>query len=218
MRSRTRGLQEGTKILFMKRKCVVLILSLISLFLLAHPAHTCVGRLIIVAIGKSTDQAIVGHMLATLIHERTGTTVNLVQAGDVKSCHETVIGGEANIYVNYIGVAWVGTGGSGRVDDPQKVYTLVSRDYLEKYGMVWLKPFGFEGPLTSGERAKKDHASLAVPITTRDVLKRFPVLDRVINKLAGRIDNDTIEKLRNKAEKQEMAKVVREFLKAEKLI
>ena len=202
----------------MKKSSLFLVLSLVFCLALPNPVHTCVGRLLIVAVSDSTDQVIMGQMLSVLINERTGTTIEIVQPGDVDRCHETVLNGKANIYISYIGMGQAGTGGSGEVEDSQKVYTLVSRDYLERYGMVWLRPLGFQGPLTSGARAEKDHASLAVPITTKDVLKRFPVLDRVINKLAGRIDNDTIEKLRNKAEKQDLEKIVREFLKAEKLI
>jgi glycine betaine/choline ABC-type transport system substrate-binding protein len=43
-------------------------------------------------------------------------------------------------------------------------------------------------------------------------------LDRLINKLGGRIDNNTIEELRKKTEEQDVETVVREFLKTQKLI
>jgi len=85
--------------------------------------------------------------------------------------------------------------------------------------MVWLKPFGFKGPLTiKGDSNKKGSGSLAAPVTTKDVLRKFPVLDRLINKLGGRVDNSIMEELKRKAEGQEVKEVVREFLKAHKLI
>jgi len=157
-------------------------------------------------------------MLSVLINERTGTTVNIVQPGDLKRCHETVLKGKADIYINYIGMRRASTGGSTKVDDPQKVYTLVRQRYMEEFGMIWLKPFGFEGPLILEAGGKKDGATLAAPVTTKDVLRRFPVLDRLINKLGGRIDNNTMDELRKKTENEDIKEAVREFLKTQRLI
>ena len=103
-------------------------------------------------------------------------------------------------------------------DDPQKVYTLVSQGYMEKFGMVWLKPFGFNGPLTETACGGKEVGSLAAPIATKDVLRKFPVLDRVINKLGGSVDNDRLEELRKKTENQNVREAVRAFLKSQKMI
>ena len=204
--------------LSMKIKSLVLILMLGFFVGLPNPVHTCVGRLLIIAISDSADQDIMAQMLSILINERTGTTVEIVRPGDVKRCHEAVLNGKANIYVNYIGIGMAKTAGSREVDDPQKVYTLLSQSYKEKFGMIWLKPFGFQGPLTLGADGKNNGPTLAAPVTTKDVLKKFPVLDRLINKLGGRIDNNTIDELRKKAEKQDVEKVVKEFLKAQRLI
>jgi glycine betaine/choline ABC-type transport system substrate-binding protein len=202
----------------MKRKSFVVFLCFIWLNLLSNPVHCCVGRLLIVAVTDSPDQVIMGEMLSVLINQRTGTTVEIVTVGDVESCHETVLNGKANIYINYIGMGRANTAGSGKADDPQKVYTLVSQSYKEKFGMIWLKPFGFEGPLTGEAGGKEGCATLAAPVTTKDVLKKFPVLDRLINKLGGRIDSNTLNELREKTEKQDVEKVVKEFLKAQRLI
>jgi glycine betaine/choline ABC-type transport system substrate-binding protein len=59
---------------------------------------------------------------------------------------------------------------------------------------------------------------LAAPVTTKDVLRRFPVLDRLINKLGGRIDNNTMDELRKKTENEDIKEAVREFLKTQNLI
>ena len=188
-------------------------------FVLAvNPLHSCVGRLLIIAVSNSPDQIIMGQMLSVLINERTGTTVNITQPGDLKACHETVLKGKACIYISYIGVAQVDMEGSDVVNDPQESYTLVSQSYLERFDMVWLKPFGFQGPLTNEAHSKKDRGTLAAPIATKDTLRKFPVLDRVINKLGNRVDNNVIEELRKKTENQDVKKVVREFLKAQNLI
>jgi osmoprotectant transport system substrate-binding protein len=200
-----------------KRNRLFLLLGLIAPLVLANPGQSCVGRSLTLAITNSQDQVIMGHMLSVLINERTGTTVNIVELGDVSTCHETVLEGKADIYISYIGKGLETTEGSTPAGDSQKIYILVSQRYLEKFRMVWLKPFGFRGPLTQGANAKAV-GSLAAPIVTKDVLKRFPVLDRVINKLGGIVDNDTLEDLRQKAENQNVRETVRAFLKTKNMI
>ena len=198
------------------KKYFIIISGLILLHLLATPLLACKGRVLNLAVGDSIDQAIMGKMLSILINERTGTTVEIVQPGDMQANHEAVLQGKANIYINYVGMAGAGTEGPNALDDPQKAYILASRSYMEKFGMVWLKPFGFQGPMAapSGELDR----TLAAPITTKEVIKKFPILDRLINKLAGRVDNKTLEELRKKSENQDVEITVREFLTSHKLI
>ena len=202
----------------MKRNSFALVLGLLFCLLLPNSVHTCVGRLLIVAVSNSTDQVIMGQMLSVLINERTGTTVNIVETGNLDTCHKAVLEGKADIYINYIGVGRARTGMSDKVHDPQEVYTLVRQGYMEKFGMVWLKPFGFGGPLTSEENFERGRPTLAAPVATKDVLRRFPVLDRLINKLGGRIDNNTMDELKKDTESQDIKEAVKGFLKTNKLI
>jgi glycine betaine/choline ABC-type transport system substrate-binding protein len=202
-----------------KRVPFVLIVSLMFFLLLASPLHSCVGRLLVVAVNSTQDQLIMGRMLSVLINERTGTTVDILQPGDLKKCHEAVLKGDADIYVNYLGDGLVLAGASKESDDPQEAYTLVSQSFLEKFDMVWLKPFGFQGPVASeANPGNREGGTLAAPVTTKDVLRRFPVLDRLINKLGGKVDNGTMGDLLKKIEDQEVQEVVTGFLKAQSLI
>lgn len=200
------------------KKYLILIAGLIFFHLLATPLFACKGRVLVVAVGDSIDQVIMGKMLSILINERTGTTVEIAQPGDIQASHEAVLQGKANIYINYVGMAGAGTEGPNALSEPQKAYILVSRSYMEKYGMVWLKPFGFQGPLPQAAPSGIVDTSLAVPVTTKDVIKKFPILDRLINKLAGQVDNKTLEELREKSENQDVEITVREFLTSHKLI
>ena len=201
-----------------RKKYFILISGLILLHLLATPLLACKDRLLVVAVGDSIDQVIMGQMLSILINERTGTTVEIVQPGDIQANHEAVLQGKANIYINYVGMAGAGTEGSNALEDPQKAYILARRSYMEEFGMVWLKPFGFQGPLTQAAPSGKVDRTLAAPVTTKDVIKKFPILDRLINKLAGQVNNKTLEELRKKSENQDVEITVREFLTSHKLI
>ena len=115
-------------------------------------------------------------------------------------------------------MAQAGTEGSNAQDDPQKAYILASRYYMQKFDMVWLKPFGFQGPLTQAAPPGKVDRTLAAPVTTKEVIKKFPILDRLINKLGGRVDNKALEQLREKSENQDVETTVSEFLKSQNLI
>jgi glycine betaine/choline ABC-type transport system substrate-binding protein len=115
-------------------------------------------------------------------------------------------------------MAGAGTEGSNALDEPQKAYILVRQSYMEEFGMVWLKPFGFQGPLTQAALSGKVDRTMAAPVTTKDIIKKFPILDRLINKLAGRVDNKTLEELRKKSENQDVEITVREFLTSHNLI
>ena len=203
----------------MKRKKYFIIISgLILLHLLATPLLACKGRLLVVAVGDSIDQVIMGKMLSILINERTGTKVEILQPGDIQASHEAVLQGKANIYINYVGMAEAGTEGSNALENPQKAYILVRRSYMEEFGMVWLKPFGFQGPLSQAAPSGEVDRTLAAPVTTKDVIKKFPILDRLINKLAGQVNNKTLEELREKSENQDVEITVREFLTSTNLI
>lgn len=200
------------------KKYFIIISGLLIFHLLVSPVLACKDRLLILAVGDSIDQVIMGKMLSILINERTGTTVEIVQTGDMQANHEAVLQGKANIYINYVGMAGDGTEGSNALDDPQKAYILASRSYMEKFGMVWLKPFGFQGPLPQAAPSGEVDRTMAAPVTTKDVIKKFPILDRLINKLAGQVDNKTLEELREKSENQDVEITVREFLTSHKLI
>ena len=201
-----------------RKKYFIIIAGLILIHLLATPLLACKGRVLHLAVGNSVDQAIMGQMMSILINERTGTTVEIVQMEDTKAAHEAVLHGLAEIYINYVGMAQAGTEGPNALDEPQKAYILASRSYNREFGMIWLKPFGFQGPMAQAASSGEVDRSLAAPITTKEVIKKFPILDRLINKLAGRVDNKTLEELRGKSENQDVEITVREFLTSHKLI
>jgi osmoprotectant transport system substrate-binding protein len=200
------------------KKYFIIISGIILLHLLATPLLACKGRVLNLAVGNSVDQTIMAQMLSVLINERTGTTVEIVQLEDTEAAHEAVLHGLAEIYINYIGMAHSDTEGPNAVDEPQKAYILASRSYNEKYDMIWLRPFGFKGPMAQEAPSEKIDRTMAAPITTKEVVKKFPILDRLINKLAGKVDNKTLEELREKSENQDIEITVREFLTSKKMI
>ena len=199
----------------MKQKITLLFAGcMILLYAFALPAQSCVGRILTLSIDDTVEQKVIGQLLATYITERTGTTVNLTTVLDVKASEDLIVACKADIFLNYINVGMAGMEDADTAAGTQESYSLVKQYYLEKNNMVWLKPLGYKGPLQNAAGS----TSLAVPVTTKDVLDRFPVLDRVINKLSGRVDDRTMQQLMQKAETDGVEVAVKGFLKAQNLI
>jgi glycine betaine/choline ABC-type transport system substrate-binding protein len=197
------------KITFILASCIILV------FAFALPSQSCVGRILTVSVNDSIEQKLMGQLLATYITERTGTTVNMTTALDVTTSEKQIKECKADIFINYLNAGLAGIKDADASGNAQEAYGLVKQYYNDKFEMVWLKPLGYKGPLAVQDEKSR---SLAIPVTTREVLNRFPVLDRVINKLGGRIDEGTLQQLIQQAESKEILEVVKEFLKGQNLI
>lgn len=203
----------------MKQKTTfILACCIILLHAFVVPGQSCVGRILTVSVNDTIEQKVMGQLLATYITERTGTTVNMTTALDVKISEEQIKQCKADIFINYLNIGLAGMEGADTSGNTQETYALVKQYYIDKFEMVWLKPLGYKGPVTNDPQKEDTNLSLAVPITTREVLNRFPVLDRVINKLGGRIDEQTLQQLIKKTETSEISVVVKDFLKDQNLI
>jgi len=200
------------------RTTLILAGCIIILQVLALPSWSCVGRILTISVNDTLEQKVVGRLLATYITERTGTTVNMITGLDIKASEEQIKQCKADIFINYlhVGLSTMEQDDSGK--NAQETYGLVKHYYGEKFNMVWLKPLGYKGPLLKDTEKAAENASLAIPVTTRDVLNRFPVLDRVINKLGGRLDKNTLQQLILETETKDVAVVVKDFLKNQNLI
>ena len=201
-----------------RTKLTILVWAVVLTLAFAGSAKCCVGRVLTVAVTNSPDQLIMGKVLSLLINERTGTTVELLKTTDLKASQDTVLNEKANMFINYIGFGMQVSGNGTETVDSQRAYTLVRQHYLDNFQMVWLKPFGYQGPVSLEIPTNPAVTSMAAPVTTKEVLRKFPVLDRVINKLAGKINDKILADLTEKSKTQDVEDVARDFLKSQKLI
>lgn len=181
--------------------------SVLLTALAASPAQSCVGRILNLTIDGTPEQKAVGQLMATYINERTGTTVNLVEKP--QSADGTCA---TDVCIQYLKPALASIGGE-QPQDEQEGYAKGKEFYLENKSVVWLKPFAFKGPL-----ANQADASIAVPVSPRDALGKFPVLDRVINKLSGMVSDSLVQEMIQKSQGADPAAAAKELLKAQKLI
>lgn len=77
-------------------------------------------------------------MMASLM-ENNGCKV--VGLGDTVICHEAIVRGDFNVYVEYTGAALTAILEREVIGDPEQTYQAVKKDYEEKFKLTWLKPF-----------------------------------------------------------------------------
>ncbi len=180
---------------------------------LAVPAAACVGKTLVIGSTGGVQQELLANMLAQLITERTGTSVKLVAHKSSPDAHQALLKDDLDIYVEYTGVGQLTILGGEPVQNSADLYQSVKKRYNEELNLIWLKPLGFEGKVQG-----IDIPVQAAPVARKDTLKKFPALARLINKLGGKIDADTIARLEVEANQQGAKVVARNFLKQNRLI
>ena len=190
---------------------VVLFLTAILVF--AAPSLACVGKTLVVGSTGGLQQELLANMLAQLITERTGTSVKLRVFNSSSETHQALLKDDVDMYVEYTGVGQLEILGAAPLTDASDLYQQVKKRYNEELNLVWLKPLGFQA-----QKAGIDIPTEAAPVVRKDVLKKFPALPRLINKLGGKINAETIARLESDAGEKGAKQVARHFLKQNRLI
>jgi glycine betaine/choline ABC-type transport system substrate-binding protein len=192
-----------------------LIISTILLTVVfAAPALTCTGKTVTIARTANLQQEILAQMLVILIDARTGTTVEEKIYPTAVEAHAAVLGHDADISIEYTGIIRVKTLGKEKIEDAAKLYAAVKEEYDKDLNLLTLPPLGF----SNRTLAPKGDAGQGVFILRRDTWTKFPALDKLIAKLSGKIDDAAMQKLEERAGKEDLRMVVREFLRANRLL
>jgi osmoprotectant transport system substrate-binding protein len=97
----------------------------------------------------------------------------------------------------------------------------VRSEYEQRFNLIWLEPWGMTGhsaQIAAAAPAASGAPGLVAPVIRKDTLKKFPALSRLVNKLAGVIDDATLAKLVQESEKRPAREVTKQFLKEKRLI
>jgi osmoprotectant transport system permease protein len=99
---------------------------------------------VIVGTKNFTEQIILGEMMAQVIERRTDLeVVRRFDLGGTMICHGALMKGEIDLYAEYTGTALTAILGEAVERHPDQVYDIVSYAYENRFGLVWLQPFGF---------------------------------------------------------------------------
>ncbi|WP_304328576.1 glycine betaine ABC transporter substrate-binding protein [Candidatus Culexarchaeum yellowstonense] len=105
-------------------------------------------EVITITIGSKrfTEQYILGHMVAELIERNTPyKVIRKVGLGGTAVCHEALLKGDIQIYVEYTGTGFMTilkmnwTAGTS----PDQIYETVKNEYQKRWNIIWLPTLGF---------------------------------------------------------------------------
>ncbi len=113
--------------------------------LLALALSGCARRdRIVVAAKNFTESDLLAEIVAQQIERRTALPVERrFHLGGTFVCHQAIIAGQIDLYVEYTGTAFTAILKQPRVADPDSVYRYVSAAYARDFKLRWTAPFGF---------------------------------------------------------------------------
>lgn len=177
-------------------------------------AGACVGKSLVVGAMDNSQQQVLAQMLSILISERTGTSVKVVPVDGHSQAHEALLRADLDMYIEYTGVGQVVLLKDEPIADSKTLFDAVKGRYNRELNLVWMQPFGF----SEAEIAPEGTVADAAPVVRKDTLKKFPALARLINKLGGAIDAETMESLEKECVDGNSREVARSFLKKNRFI
>ena len=68
--------------------------------------------------------------------------------GGTLICHEALKRGEIDLYAEYTGTGLMAILNREVISNADRAYNLIAKFYREKFGLIWLKPFGFNNTYT----------------------------------------------------------------------
>ena len=202
----------------MKRAFRYLASLILASLLIAGPSvqtvHACVGKSLVIGAMDGSQQQVLAQMLSILISERTGTSVKVVPVAGRAEAHDALLRADLDMYIEYTGVGQVLLLKDEPIADSEALFDAVKSRYNRELNLVWMQPFGFSELAMAPEGTVAD----AAPVVRKDTLKKFPALARLINKLGGAIDAETIRSLEKECADGNSREVARNFLKKNRFI
>ena len=181
------------------------------------PARACVGRTLLVGHFDAPDQVMVANILAVFIDERTGTTVKLSRFGSREEAFEAVRQDRVSIYADYSAVLLARFAGERPGPDAEKNVARLKEVLNRKYNVVWLETVGYDRYFSETAKGGEKPGQAGVMLC-KDALSKFPALPKLLGKLRGVLDNETMASLLRESERSDPKAVARRFLKSRKLI
>ena len=196
-------------------RIIILLLAVIGMALPSFSAHACVGRKLVLGSVEADRPGMVNRILSILIHERTGTTVEVKFFPDRTKLLAAVKKNKVDLYVDYVDSAIDRLKVEVSSQEVDERFKAVKRRFEEELNLIWLKPMGYSGIDPDGRSIGQ-----ASTVVHKDTLKKFPALPRLLEKIGTRVvlDDGRLDSLVNKARSEKPAKVARNYLKEVKLI
>ncbi|MBL4953955.1 ABC transporter permease subunit [Neobacillus sp. YIM B02564] len=152
-----------------------LIISFAAIILIAAGCITLFSKAkaedkIVIGSKNYNEQIILGNIVADLIEDKTDLQVERkLNLGGSQVTFSAINKGDIDAYVEYTGTAYVSILNQNTMNNPEKVYDYVSKQFQQKYGIKWLKPLGFNN--TYAMAVRQDTAQKYRLATVSDLAK-----------------------------------------------
>ncbi len=127
--------------------------------LLACGIVTCSpGEAVVVGSKNFTESVMLGEIIAQELEHRRIPVVRKLNLGGSFVCHQAMLAGDLDVYVEYTGTAYSAILGLPEERDPQRVRAVVDSVYAARWDLEWTEPLGFENTfamLIRGETARR---------------------------------------------------------------
>jgi osmoprotectant transport system permease protein len=125
---------------------------------------------IVIGSKEFTEQEILGQIMAILIECNSSIEViRKLNLGSTMICFTALEAGDLDHYAEYTGTGLVNILKERVINNPDKAYQKVKREFRRRYNLIWLKPFGFNNTYTLTMR--KGHAERLKIKTVSDLAK-----------------------------------------------
>jgi glycine betaine/choline ABC-type transport system substrate-binding protein len=113
---------------------------------------------VVVGSKNFSEQVILGEMLAQLLEARNVPVERKLNLGGTFICHQALLAGDLDVYVEYTGTALTAILKETVSHDADDVYQRVRDAYRKDLGLAWTEPLGFDNTFAIAmmpETAKK---------------------------------------------------------------
>jgi osmoprotectant transport system substrate-binding protein len=108
-------------------------------------SSACSGENPVVVASKNfVEQDILGELVAQELEARGIPVERRLHLGGTFVCHNALVAGEADVYVEYTGTAYTAILERPPISDPDSVLLAVESEYAERWDLAWAPPLGFE--------------------------------------------------------------------------
>jgi len=131
---------------------------------------------IVVGSKNFNEQLILGDMVASLIENKTKIKVERkLNLGGTNVVFAAMNSKDVDMYVEYTGTCLVNILKKPSISDPNKVYSIIKKDFAKNYGIEVLNPLGFNNTYVIA--VKKDFAQKNKLTTISDLKKVSPTIN-----------------------------------------
>lgn len=142
----------------MKKKITFFLVTLVLVIGIVSCQFNTIDRGDIVVASKGlTEQAILSELLAQQIEATTNLKVERRNLLGTFVCHQAIITGKIDAYIDYTGTAFTAILKQKTINDPKEVYQRLKQAYAQQFNLEVMESLGFEDTfaiIIRGEDAK----------------------------------------------------------------